>query len=88
MQCTVLFFVELFPVGVYLNITVAFIMLGVSWVVLRDCLALLLVLLYFILFYFILTFIYFTSLRGQDEAYINSSRWSTLVGLELAYICM
>ena len=37
---------------------------------------------------FFITFFYFTSLREQDEAYINSSRWSTLVGLELAYICM
>ena len=30
---------------------------------------------------FSLTFIYFTSLRWQDEAYINFLRWSTLVGL-------
>ena len=32
--------------------------------------------------------IYFTSFREQNEAYINSSQWSTLVGLKPAYICM
>ena len=38
--------------------------------------------------HFFLTFIYFTSLREQDEAYINPSWWSTLVGLKLAHIRM
>ena len=37
---------------------------------------------YFIIFFNI---IYFTSLREQNEAYINSSRWSMLVGLEPAH---
>ena len=37
---------------------------------------------------FFLTLIYFTSLREQDEAYINSSQWSALVGLESAYTRM
>ena len=32
-------------------------------------------------FYFFLAFVYFTALREQDKAYINSSRWSMLVGL-------
>ena len=41
----------------------------------------------FYLFIF-LTCIYFTLLREQDEAYINSSRWSTLVRFELTYIRM
>ena len=44
--------------------------------------------LYPYIIYFFLTFIYFTSLREQDEAYTISSRWSKLVGLELAYIRM
>ena len=35
--------------------------------------------------YFFLAFIYFTSLR-EDGSYINSLWWSTLVGLEPAYI--
>ena len=39
-------------------------------------------------FFFFLRFSYFTSLREQVKAYINSSRWSMLVGLEHAYICM
>ena len=34
---------------------------------------------------FFLLFIYFTSFREQDEAYMNSLRWSMLVGLEPAY---
>ena len=38
--------------------------------------------------FFFLTFNYFTLLREQDKAYINSSRWSMLVGLKLAYIHM
>ena len=33
-------------------------------------------------------FINFTSIREQDKAYINSSQWSMLMGLEPAYICM
>ena len=37
---------------------------------------------------FFLTFIYFTSLREQAEAYINFSQWSTLVGLKPVYIHM
>ena len=37
---------------------------------------------------FFLTFIYFTSLRKQDEAYISSSQWSMLVGFELTYTRM
>ena len=41
---------------------------------------------YFLFFFF--TFIYFTSLREQDEAYINCSWWSMLVGLEPEYIGM
>ena len=40
------------------------------------------------IFLIFLTFIYSTSLREQDKAYINSSRWSKLVGLKPAYICM
>ena len=32
--------------------------------------------------------IHFTLLRQQDEAYINSTRWSTAVELELAFICI
>ena len=43
---------------------------------------------FLILFICFLTFIYFTSLREQDKVYIDSSRWSKLVGLELAYICV
>ena len=43
---------------------------------------------FYFFIYLFLTFIYFTSLREQDEAYINSSRWSMLVGLEPAYIRM
>ena len=39
-------------------------------------------------FFFFLRFSYFTSLGEQVKAYINSSRWSTLVGLEPAYIRM
>ena len=39
------------------------------------------------LFFFTLSFI-FTSFREQDEAYINSLRWSALVGLEPAYTRM
>ena len=42
---------------------------------------------HFLLFFF-LTFTYFTSLREQDEANINSSRWPTPVGLEPVYIRM
>ena len=38
-------------------------------------------------FFFTLSFI-FTSFREQDEAYINSLRWSALVGLEPAYTRM
>ena len=37
---------------------------------------------------FLTQFIYVTSFREQDEAYINSLGWSTLVGLELAYTRM
>ena len=42
---------------------------------------------YFIFIFFTLSFI-FTSFREQDEAYINSLRWSGLVGLEPAYTRM
>ena len=40
------------------------------------------------IYLFILTFVYFTSLREQDKAYINPSRWSMLSGPEPAYIRM
>ena len=39
------------------------------------------------IFFLTLSFI-FTSFREQDEAYINSLRWSALVGLEPAYTRM
>ena len=42
---------------------------------------------FFFCFFFTLSFI-FTSFREQDEAYINSLRWSALVGLEPAYTRM
>ena len=42
---------------------------------------------FFIFIFFTLSFI-FTSFREQDEAYINSLRWSALVGLEPAYTRM
>ena len=42
---------------------------------------------FFFFFFFTLSFI-FTSFREQDEAYINSLRWSALVGLEPAYTRM
>ena len=38
-----------------------------------------------LLIFIILPFICFTSFREQDEAYINSLRWLTLVELEPAY---
>ena len=41
------------------------------------------------LFFFFLTLSFIvTSFREQDEAYINSLRWSALVGLEPAYTRM
>ena len=42
---------------------------------------------FFLFFFFTLSFI-FTSFREQDEAYINSLRWSALVGLKPAYTRM
>ena len=42
---------------------------------------------FFFFFFFTLSFL-FTSFREQDEAYINSLRWSVLVGLEPAYTRM
>ena len=42
---------------------------------------------FLLLFFFTLSFI-FTSFREQDEAYMNSLRWSALVGLEPAYTRM
>ena len=42
---------------------------------------------FFFFFFFTLSFI-FTSFREQDEACINSLRWSALVGLEPAYTRM
>ena len=41
-----------------------------------------------VIFFFFFRFIYSTSFREQDEAYMNSLRWSTLVGLEPAYTWM
>ena len=42
-----------------------------------------------LLFFFFLTLSFiFTSFREQDEAYINSLRWSALVGLEPTYTRM
>ena len=44
---------------------------------------------FFYLFFYLITLSFlFTSFREQDEAYINSLRWSALVGLEPAYTRM
>ena len=40
------------------------------------------------MFIYLFIYFYFTSLAEQDEAYINSSQWLTLVGLEPVYISM